>query len=790
MTPPPHAPPLRSFWMGGYEGADHVNSAGEALDMVRATGHLDRLDEDYRRARRLGLLTVRESIGWRLCEGAGGAQDLGRVRRIARAARAAGMQPLWTLMHYGLPPDLTLLDDALIPRFARFAAQVARTLRRLCPEPRVYTPINEISFLAWAASASELMGPAGRRPPGPPGDSAENSRISGYLIKRRLVRAALAGIAAIREVDPGARFLHVEPVVHVAAPPGRPELEALARQIRDYQWQTLDLLGGRLEPELGGHPAALDWLGLNHYHSSQWEAGTEQRLSWHRRDARRQPLSGLLQEVWLRYRRPLLLAETSHVGMGRDAWLHEVAGEALRALALGVPLQGVCLYPLLDRPDWQPPGRWHRSGLWHVPGGPSAADRPAPQARSRLLVAPYAAALREWRHLPQAPAPRPCRALVLLPTRWEALDASLQQLLRALSRHVALQLLQAPVDASGSTHAAPPALTRHTLGAAMELLQLHGPAPSGTPWSAPPCADTLRLLRQALAPPTGGGRLLWLMRWSLHDGAPGWWRGLAAEALVLQPGPRRCDFSGASGSTPGHTQAAALADAADLVLCEAPRQQADWSARHPGARRLCAGLAAPWRRAPVRGSYECDEVAALLGPRLGPRLLVLARPDAPPDLTLIDGLLALRPHWRFVIVGQAAPAERSAALAGRSLWLEELAPSLQPALLAACDAGLVAQRACAATEHLWPELLPLAEATGLPVLATPLAELRALPARGGLYLADQAVALALGGDALLERPRATHPCPSALAPTETQAAALAEEFARLLQRRQRAPVPP
>ena len=63
------------FWMGGYEGADHVNSFGERLDMLQASGHLERLDEDHRRAARLGLSCVRESIGWRLAESPGGAID-------------------------------------------------------------------------------------------------------------------------------------------------------------------------------------------------------------------------------------------------------------------------------------------------------------------------------------------------------------------------------------------------------------------------------------------------------------------------------------------------------------------------------------------------------------------------------------------------------------------------------------------------------------------------------------------------------------------------------------------
>ncbi len=355
--------PFRSFWMGGYEGADHINGQGNALDMVRATGHDRFLDADYAAARRLGLRSVRESVGWRLCETGAGQWDFERARRMARTARRHGLQVLWTLMHYGVPPDLSLLDDALVPRFARFAAEAARALKPLCPGPRVYTPINEISFLSWAASSTNAMGPAGVRL----GDAGiEDSRISGFEIKRRLVQAALAGMAAIREVDPQARFLHVEPVLHVAPGDDSEETRALAQRIASFQWQAFDMLAGRMAPELGGGEDALDWIGLNHYHSSQWEVPSEKRLAWHLGDPRRVPLSLLLRQVWERYGKPLIVAETGHIGRGRAGWLLDIAGEARRARESGVPLGGVCLYPMLDRPDWHEPQRWHRSGLWHV----------------------------------------------------------------------------------------------------------------------------------------------------------------------------------------------------------------------------------------------------------------------------------------------------------------------------------------------------------------------------------------------------------------------------------------
>jgi hypothetical protein len=35
-------------------------------------------------------------------------------------------------------------------------------------------------------------------------------------------------------------------------------------------------------------------------------------------------------------------------------------------LAEGVPLAGICLYPILGMPEWHDRGRWTRMGLWDL----------------------------------------------------------------------------------------------------------------------------------------------------------------------------------------------------------------------------------------------------------------------------------------------------------------------------------------------------------------------------------------------------------------------------------------
>jgi hypothetical protein len=650
------APLLPSFWMGGYEGADHVNGSGEALDLVGATGHDRRLDADYRAARRLGLRCVRESIGWRLSERTGGGGwDLSRAVRMAEAARRQGVQILWTLMHYGVPADLTLLDPALVPRFARFAAEVARVLTPLCPGPRIYTPINEISFLSWTASATTDMGPAGLQQADL--DAEGDTSVSGFQIKQRLVRAALAGMTAIRMVDPAARFMHVEPVVHVAPRDGAdPEQRTLAQRICSYQWQALDMLAGRMEPQLGGRADALDWIGLNHYHTSQWEVPGEKRLAWHLRDPRRRPLSALLRDVWQRYRRPIVMAETGHIGVGRAAWLHEVAGEALRARAQGVPLQGVCLYPLLDRPDWNDTRRWHRSGLWHVvppePGRPPA----------RRLNRPFARALLAWRGLnegrpPALPAEDVPGLLVLLPCAWEDWAAPRELLLQAWRRHGPVRLLEPP--RRGPTE---PLLRRHTLAPGAELLVLHGGrgASDGHDgqggWALPPSPPQLATLRQALA--EGGSRrwVAWLAGWRT-DGDAGWWRALDGAGIVLQAD---------ADHPPG----------ADVVRQARACLPAGWP-----------GLVCTPRTAPLR-SYEEEEIGRLLAGIAAPRIWLKPSPrgDAESLARRLRAAAARQPALHFVVDAHAPPGDETHP--PNLHWLGPVHDSLH-AGLAACMDGVV-----------------------------------------------------------------------------------------------------
>ncbi len=412
---------FRSFWMGGFEGADHVNSHGVPLHLNHSNGHAQFFAHDYAAMAQLGLRTVRESIGWRAGTHPDGALDVARLQRMNDAAEQQGLQVLWTLHHYGLPPGMDFFAPDFAARFAGFCDQVARALHGQSDGPLLFQPINEISFLSWAAGSTNLIHPY-----------LGESQQRGHELKCRLVAAALQGCDALWATAPQARMVHTDPLIHVVADApadagggldaSSPDWEAQAHALAQAQFEAWDMLCGRLEPGLGGAPRYLDVLGVNYYHDNQWQHPSGRRLDWHLGNARRRGLDDLLVEVWQRYGRPLCIAETGHIGAGRARWIDSVARAAQSALARGVPLQGICLYPLLDRPDWENPAHWHRSGLWEVrgqhglplllqeraPAGPSSRGSDAADSAGSGLTAaqsavpPLVGPLARHLHLPAA----------------------------------------------------------------------------------------------------------------------------------------------------------------------------------------------------------------------------------------------------------------------------------------------------------------------------------------------------------------------------------------------------
>ncbi|MBV8820194.1 MAG: hypothetical protein JO022_17670 [Acidobacteriaceae bacterium] len=168
-------------------------------------------------------------------------------------------------------------------------------------------------------------------------------------MKCQLVRATIEAIEAIWDEAPRARICQCEPAIHIAADPLKPDGHEAAEAYRIFQFQSLDMLCGRDCPELGGHPRYLDIVGLNYYWNNQWIDHGRILL---RDDPLYRPFQYLIAEYHRRYRRPLFISETGIEGEHRPNWLRYITSQAAAALEAGVPVMGICLYPILNHPGW------------------------------------------------------------------------------------------------------------------------------------------------------------------------------------------------------------------------------------------------------------------------------------------------------------------------------------------------------------------------------------------------------------------------------------------------------
>lgn len=371
---PSNAAIFPTFFMAGFECSTFVWKDRERKDYVSATGHDRHLKADLEGAMDLGIGAVREAIRWPQVDLGGGRYDWSSVKAVQDAATECKITPIWDLCHYGFPDGCDPFSDECVERFAAYCRAAAEFVTSSAEGPYFFTPINEITFFSAAASVLEWMYPFAK------GREAE--------LKRALARMDIAGVKAIRDVEPEARMVHVDPIIHAVAPPDRPDLsdEAWEEEHRKAV-EAWDMLAGRVAPELGGSPEILDIVGVNVYHYSQVQLGADKKREiLGPRDPRRKPLSELLKFAWDRYRCPVIIGETSGFQDNRAEWLRMTMEECFKAINSGVDLHGVCLYPFVDVPDWWTQ-KWAKIGIFDV------ADK---HSFERVPCDAYIEELRRW----------------------------------------------------------------------------------------------------------------------------------------------------------------------------------------------------------------------------------------------------------------------------------------------------------------------------------------------------------------------------------------------------------
>ncbi len=296
------------------------------------------------------MLTARDGLRWHLIERTPFEYDFSSALSQIRAARETNLQVIWDLFHYGYPDDLDLMSAEFVGRFAAFAGKFAELLISEKIEKPILCLANEISFFAWIA--------------GEVGGWFPFLRGRGDDLKRQLVKASIAAAAAIKKAAPNAILLQTDPIVRVTPSPGKSENIIHAKNLNNAQFYALDLLLGKSEPELGGSPQIIDAIGVNYYSRNQWRHPSGRTVKPGNRNY--QPFSELLQDYYARYQMPLFIAETGIENAARAEWFRYICDESEKAISKGVPILGICLYPIVNHPGWDD-NRHCRNGLWDYP---------------------------------------------------------------------------------------------------------------------------------------------------------------------------------------------------------------------------------------------------------------------------------------------------------------------------------------------------------------------------------------------------------------------------------------
>ena len=365
-----------TFFISGFECSTFLWKDQKRRNLIQETQHDRFAFKDYELLRNLGIAVSREAIPWPLVD-KNGVYDFSMIDPMIDAMNHHKILPIWDLCHYGYPDDLDPYSDQFIERFAAYSKAAAEYVISKMHGPYFFTPINEITFFAFCGGEWGWVAPY------------KKTKEDRFKFRLALCKAAIEAVKAIREVEPSARMIHMDPLVQVVAPRDRPDQqEAAYEETYVDTFLAWDVLCGKKHPELGGSPEILDIVGANNYSFGQMEYrehGPHKALAPD--DDRIKPLCDLMNTVWQRYHRPMIIGETSGMNEGREDWLRDVMDESLAAVEEGIDLHGVCLFPAVDMQDWHT-GEWLHNGLCDlVHEG---------EDLKRIECEPYILELRRW----------------------------------------------------------------------------------------------------------------------------------------------------------------------------------------------------------------------------------------------------------------------------------------------------------------------------------------------------------------------------------------------------------
>ncbi len=340
-------PQFQSFVQAGFECTSALAENKKRLDLLGATKHDVLVSTDYTLLKEIGIETVREGFSWNAIDTGTGQYDFSRYLPILEEGKKQGIQQIWDLNHFDYPEYVDPFSEEFVFAFGRYAVECLKQIKKFQTAPIYITPLNEISFFAWIGADMGWWAPY------------KTGRANGFKFKKQLVKASLKAMDEIWEVDPTVRFIHVDPYMRRKAKD--PASETAKKQVREFnriiRYQAWDMIAGKTCPELGGDPKYLDIIGMNYYiHNQEWVISDQeegkihhQLMDWESDD--RVSFAEMIKKVYLRYGRPILISESGSFGEHRERWWSRLFPEIEEALAMDLPVCGVCAYPILDRPE-------------------------------------------------------------------------------------------------------------------------------------------------------------------------------------------------------------------------------------------------------------------------------------------------------------------------------------------------------------------------------------------------------------------------------------------------------
>lgn len=399
-TDPFRPPPPDSFLWGVSTAAHQIEGGNRWNDWAsfeaepgrikeghrsgRAADHWNRVAEDVGLIRELGAGAYRFSIEWSRVEpreGGWSEAAWAHYRDEVDLLRAAGIEPMVTLLHFTLPAWLAerggLTAEDFAERFGRFAGEAAG---RLGDAVDLWCTVNEPNVQMYQGYVEGVWPPAVRDP------ELAAQAFAG------LIRGHTAAAKAVRAEDPGAEVGAAVNLI-VFDPASRwslPDWIAARQADAGFNWAFYDsIAAGRILFRLAGFPTidepleslagSADYFGINYYRRNRvWftpgapglvrlEPGPGPRSDTGV-EIYPEGLLRLLRRAWQRYELPIYVTENGVADADdtlRADFVRAHAHAVARAIDEGIPVRGYFHWSLIDNFEWAE-GFGPRFGLYRV----------------------------------------------------------------------------------------------------------------------------------------------------------------------------------------------------------------------------------------------------------------------------------------------------------------------------------------------------------------------------------------------------------------------------------------